>query len=159
MPGKFQVFLDDLENPLITASVNVAEVMNLDQGRAWVGFTAATGADYYNQDVLSWSFDSAGSAAKQRVGSMITTSSHPEAMLPLQSAEPVYAGNAASSPVVSLPVDLAFGYGLPGDVGLTHQIETSTDLVHWTPLTNALFYFRDPESTNHDQRFYRFLGK
>jgi hypothetical protein len=58
-----------------------------------------------------------------------------------------------------LPVDPSFGYALPGEIGLTHQIEASTDLIHWTPVTNVILYFRDPESTNYDQRFYRFREK
>ena len=58
VPGNLQLFLDDLENPLMTVYVNLAKVMDLDNGRAWVGFTAATGADWQNQDLIRWIFDS-----------------------------------------------------------------------------------------------------
>jgi len=59
-------------------------------------------------------------------------------------------------PATPLAIDPSFGYRLPDGIGLTYPIEASTNLVEWTPLTNALFYFRDPESTNYPQRFYRF---
>jgi len=157
VPGNLQVFLDDLENPLMTVYVNVAKVMTLDQGRAWVGFTAATGADWYNQDVLSWSFATLNNtAAGFQIRATIPAAPQPEATAPLQ---PVYAGNNASPSPVPLPVDPSFGYALPAGVGLTHQVEASTDLVHWTALTNTAFYFRDLESSNYNQHFYRFRLK
>lgn len=156
VPGKLQVFLDDLEKPLITAGLDVSAAMNLIGGKAWVGFTAATGADYYNQDVLNWSFDSSGDASVTPEGALSASSPRTQASAPSASVIPAYAGSVTASPSPPLPVDPSFGYGLPSDVGLTHQIETSTDLVHWAPLTNAVFYFRDLESTNYQQRFYRF---
>lgn len=55
-----------------------------------------------------------------------------------------------------LPWDRSFGFELPSDVGLTYQIEASTDLVHWVQATNVALYFRDMDSTNYNQRFYRF---
>ena len=65
VPDSLQVYLDDLQNPLMTVKVNLTRVMNLDQGRAWVGFTAASGADWQNHDLISWTFDSAGEATQQ----------------------------------------------------------------------------------------------
>ena len=159
VPGNLQVFLDDLENPLMTVYVNVAKVMNLDQGRAWVGFTAATGDEYYNQDVLSWSFAPLNSAADGfQIRATIPAAPQPETIAPLQSVNSTYTANATPSSPVPLPVD-PFGYALPADVSLTHQIEASTDLVHWTTLTNTVFYFRDLESSNYNQHFYRFRLK
>jgi hypothetical protein len=155
-PGKLQVFLDDLENPLIVAEVDLAMAMNLDHGRAWVGFTAATGTDYYNQDVLSWIFDSVSDTAETGDGASSTSSPQTETNTPSASVPPVYVSNVAPPPMTPLSTDPSFGYNLPAGIGLTHQIETSTDLVHWTPLTNAIFYFRDPDSTDYPQRFYRF---
>jgi len=66
---------------------------------------------------------------------------------------PVY---RASPTILPLPSDRAFGYALPADVSLSHRIEASTDLVHWTSIWDAPLYFKDPDSTNFDQRFYRF---
>ncbi len=155
-PGRLQVFLDDLEKPLLTVNVDLAEAMDLDRGRAWVGFTAATGADDYNQDVLSWSFASANDTTGSPDGPAAAAAPRTEMGSAPASVVPVYAGGVAAAPAEPLPADPAFGYGLPAGIGLAYQIEASTDLVHWMPLTNATIYFRDPDSTDHPQRFYRF---
>ena len=152
-PGNLQIFLDDLENPLMTVYVNLAKVMDLDNGRAWVGFTAATGADRQNHDLINWIFDSSEDAIQNET--YITPQT--QIVSPAPPPAPVYLGqNLQTSPSKPLPFDSSFGYRLPDDIGLTHQIEASTNLVEWMPLTNAIFYFRDPESTNYPQRFYRF---
>ena len=44
--------------------------------------------------------------------------------------------------------------------GLDYRIDASGDLTSWSPLTNvtstnAVIYFRDPNATNHNRRFYR----
>ena len=57
-PGELDVFFDDLANPVLTVSVDLADTLNLDAGRAWVGFTATTGGGYQNHDILSWQYDS-----------------------------------------------------------------------------------------------------
>jgi hypothetical protein len=157
VPGNLQIFLDDLENPLMTVYINLAKVMDLDHGRAWVGFTAASGADWQNHDLVSWAFDS--SAVPTSDETRPTPSASPQIQIanPTPSPANVYLGeNTPDPPATLLPVDPTFGYALPCDIGLTHQIEVSTNLVEWTPLTNAAFYFRDRESTNFHRRFYRF---
>ena len=52
------VTLDSL-GVVITASVNIAETLDLDSGRAWVGFVGATGGGWQNHDVVSWEYESA----------------------------------------------------------------------------------------------------
>ena len=54
-PGSLSIFLDDLLNPALTVSVDLANTLNLDNGKAWLGFTAATGASWENHDIISWS--------------------------------------------------------------------------------------------------------
>jgi hypothetical protein len=153
-PGNLQVFLDDLENPLMTVYLNLAKLMDLDDGRAWVGFTAASGADWQNHDLVSWTFNSSTDFAP-KVAQLLPQTSPSS---PTPSVTPVFVGNTPqTAPTTPFPVDPTFGYHLPGYIGLTHQIETSTDLLHWSPLTNAALYFRDLESTNYPQRFYRFM--
>jgi hypothetical protein len=157
VPGNLRVFLDDLENPVMTVYANLTRVMDLDQGRAWVGFTAASGADWQNHDLVSWAFDSSGDSMADASGTTPSVSPRTPMVNPSPSPVPVYSGNdPQTSPTTPLRVDPSFGFALPDDVGLTHQIEASTNLVEWSPLTNASFYFRDPESTNYDRRFYRF---
>jgi len=69
------------------------------------------------------------------------------------------------------PVVLGFGSSQPwsanglslmlqGPIGSNYQIQASTDLLEWLPITNfvitnAPFYFNDPASTNYIRRFYR----
>ena len=56
-PGILQVYLDDLSSPVLSVPVTLDEVLDLDGGRAWVGFTAATGgAQVGNHDILSWDY-------------------------------------------------------------------------------------------------------
>ena len=157
IPGNLQVFLNDLENPLMTVYVNLARVMDLDNGRAWVGFTAASGADWQNHDLVSWAFDSSEDTISNEARLTPSTSPQIQIVNPMPSPAQVYLGKSTQvSPATPLPVDPFLGYALPGDIGLTHQIEASTNLVQWIPLTNASYYFRDRESTNYPQRFYRF---
>ena len=157
VPGNLQVFLDDLANPLMTVYVNLAKLMNLDEGQAWVGFTGSGGADWQNQDVASWSFSSNDPAPRlSRV------------MAPLDSndaSKPTLPNRLFSTPSLSRPettplsVDHAFGYSVPPGIELAYRIEASTNLVAWTPLTNSTFYFRDHDSTNSAIRFYRFVPR
>ncbi len=81
--------------------------------------------------------------------------------IPISTNTPVFfvPGSMGFGPQSLLSSDLNFGYLLPRGIGLTHEIEASGDLVHWAPLTNTALYFRDLESTNFSQRFYRFPGK
>ena len=154
VPGNLQVFLDDLENPLMTVYVNLARVMDLDNGRAWVGFTAASGADWQNHDLINWMFGSSGDVTQNDA----YVSPQTQILNPSPSpSAPIYSMPNMQIPTTTpLVVDPSFGYRFPDDLGLTYPIEVSTNLVEWTPLTNAVFYFRDPESTNYLQRFYRF---
>jgi len=59
----------------------------------------------------------------------------------------------------ALPIHGTFGHLLPSGIGLGHEIQASTDLAHWVTLTNLNFYFQDPDSTNFERRFYRFLPR
>ena len=155
VPGNLQVYLDDLENPLMTVYVNLARVMNLDEGRAWVGFTAACGADWQNQDLVSWSFAPDDTMTlPSRLKTQLNSGSHGTNV-----ATPLFSASNPVPETTPLPRDRAFGYKLPQDIGPGFQIEASTDLVHWTTLTNAAFYFKDLDSTNYNARFYRFFRK
>jgi len=150
VPGNLRIFLDDLENPLMTVVINLAEVMDLDHGRAWVGFTAASGADWQNHDLISWDFSSPARPTSNEA--RISTPTDTTNATPSQ---PIYWNNSPVPPI-ALPVDPSFGYRMPLEMNPVFHIEVSTNLVDWMPLTNASYYFRDPESTNYPQRFYRF---
>jgi hypothetical protein len=53
--GTMNIFLDNLSSPVLTASVNLGSLLSLDNGKAYVGFTSATGGGASNVDILDWS--------------------------------------------------------------------------------------------------------
>jgi len=55
--NQLKVFLDSLNNPVLTVNVNLATTLQLDNSKAYVGFTSATGNAYQNHDLISWSFE------------------------------------------------------------------------------------------------------
>jgi hypothetical protein len=57
-PGTLDVFFDNGASPAITAAVDFSSLLSLDNGQAYVGFTASAGGGSSNQDVTSWSFQS-----------------------------------------------------------------------------------------------------
>jgi hypothetical protein len=73
----------------------------LDNGRAWVGFTAATGADCQNQDILAWSFHSREDLARAQSNTLtmaasstgtvqtVSTAPQPAAVTPVINVVPV----------------------------------------------------------------------
>jgi pimeloyl-ACP methyl ester carboxylesterase len=67
VPGSLTVYLDNMVTPVLAVpylfdsggtyrSGGAASGLNLDAGKAWVGFTASTGTYQANYDVLSWSY-------------------------------------------------------------------------------------------------------
>ncbi len=59
-PGTMKIFIDDLASEVLEVSVDLETLLNLDAGKAWVGFTGATGGEgYQNHDILNWYLTSA----------------------------------------------------------------------------------------------------
>lgn len=50
--GLLSVFVDDLVSPVLSASVDINELLDLDYGQAWVGFTSGSN----RHEILSWQF-------------------------------------------------------------------------------------------------------
>ena len=55
-PGRFEVFVDDLAKPAISTSLTLGDHLQLSDGLAWIGFSAATRSAYEIHSVHSWSF-------------------------------------------------------------------------------------------------------
>jgi hypothetical protein len=61
IPGTLRVFMDDLTTPALTVpGLDLSSFLSLDNGSAWVGFTAGTGAAFEAHDILIWQFGQAG---------------------------------------------------------------------------------------------------
>jgi hypothetical protein len=58
-PGLMSVYVDDLTTPKLTNVVDLATLLSLSNGQAFVGLTSATGQAAENHDVLDWSFTQA----------------------------------------------------------------------------------------------------
>lgn len=57
--GLLYVYIDDMYSPIITTPINLGATLKLDEGRAYVGLTSATGDEYWQaHDILSWQFNS-----------------------------------------------------------------------------------------------------
>lgn len=60
--GRLEIAVDNLSQPVLSIPLDLATTLKLDDGKAWIGFSAATGV-YENHDILSWSFQ--GNTAPQ----------------------------------------------------------------------------------------------
>jgi hypothetical protein len=56
IPGRLNVFVDDLLNPVLSVLVDLSTVLGLTDGKAYVGFTSSTGGAYENHDIVDWKF-------------------------------------------------------------------------------------------------------
>ena len=55
-PGKLMAFADNPADPVLSLGLDLDNALKLDQGMAWVGFTASTSDSYENHDLLMFSF-------------------------------------------------------------------------------------------------------
>jgi hypothetical protein len=61
VPETLTVYLDDLDNPVLTVPFDLNATLRLDNGHAFVGFTASTEPGFREaHDILSWSFTPLG---------------------------------------------------------------------------------------------------
>ena len=52
--GVLQIWVDDLTRPVLSIPLNITATLSLDQGMAYMGFTAATGGALRNHYIFSW---------------------------------------------------------------------------------------------------------
>jgi outer membrane protein OmpA-like peptidoglycan-associated protein len=53
VPGTLTVYIDDLKTAALTVPLRVEKLLRLDDGRCWIGFTAATGGSWANFDIYA----------------------------------------------------------------------------------------------------------
>ena len=57
--GLLAVYIGRMNRPILATLLNLDSTLNLHSGRAWVGFTGATGAAHFQaHDILQWRFNS-----------------------------------------------------------------------------------------------------
>jgi hypothetical protein len=61
-PGSLAIYLDTAPDPVLTAEVDLRTLLSLDEGKAWVGFTGATGRLYQAHEIRAFSFTGAEAA-------------------------------------------------------------------------------------------------
>ena len=63
--GTLAIYVDDMFTPLFVIPLNLADTLALDNGRAYIGFTAATGSETWQvHDILNWEFTATREEAK-----------------------------------------------------------------------------------------------
>lgn len=134
------VFLDQIAEPVLSASVDIASVTG-SNGLAYVGFTAATGEGFQNHEILKWSFRPISSS----VSSSIQFSS--EACLPDRTlCTPAKATVTLLSPgrySIHLPAHLEWPASLE-TTGLV-QLAKIRGTVCWDPQSKAGNVCHGPE--------------
>lgn len=55
--NRMEVYIDDMTSPAISTELDLDALLDLDEGKAWVGFSSSTGQAFANHDILSWTFD------------------------------------------------------------------------------------------------------
>ncbi len=77
VPGSLSVCLDDPAQPILTIPLELETTLDLDQGRAWIGFTAATYSNALPKEILNWQFEplvqGAGATGVAEAGSGVSS--------------------------------------------------------------------------------------
>ncbi len=127
-PPRLSVFVDDAQSPVLESVVDLAPVLD-EGGKAWVGFTASTGAGFQNHDVLNWSFTSTD-VSSSMVSSQITFMM--SACLPnrnLCTPESAAVERREAGYHVVLPGNLQWGASIPTSPGRKINILNSHGIV------------------------------
>ena len=64
--GTLEVYVDNMTTPALTVAVDLDQLLSLDAGTAFVGFTSATGSGVENHDVIDWSYCRPGGTVNTR---------------------------------------------------------------------------------------------
>lgn len=133
-PPVLSVFLDGSAAPVVETIVDLS-IATDQQGRAWVGFSAATGGGWQNHDILSWSFGRAeASSSMYLVTSDITFPR--SACLPnhhLCTPESAFIEQNGAGYHIVLPANLEWGVSVPNPSGRPVAVSNAKGIVCWDP--------------------------
>ncbi len=117
-PPVLSVFLDGSAAPVLKTVVDLS-VATDREGRAWIGFTAATGWGYQNQDILSWSFTRASVSSSISVVSSDITFPMSDCLPDrnLCTPERAFVDHRGDRYHVVLPANLEWGASIPSSSG------------------------------------------
>jgi hypothetical protein len=97
-PGTLRVFLDDPNVPVLTIpGLDLSNLLILDNGSAWVGFTAGTGAAFEAHDILAWQMIGAA-GVPVTPGGQFPVTPMPTTPMPTTPAQPYVLPPSPTSP-------------------------------------------------------------
>lgn len=133
-PPLLSIFLDGSVEPVLETKADFSLATD-KEGRAWIGFTAATGWGYENHDILSWSF---GRASVSSSLSMVTSdiSFAMSACLPdrnLCTPERPFVQSKGDGYHVVLPGNAEWGVSVPTLSRETAVVSNAHGIVCWEP--------------------------
>ena len=125
-PPVLSVFLDSSAAPVVESVVDLSIATDLE-GRAWVGFTAATAGGWQNHDILSWSFG--GTAVSSSLYMVTSNLLFPRsACLPnrnLCTPESAFIEQSGAGYHVVLPANLEWGASIPNPAGRPVEVSNA----------------------------------
>lgn len=66
VPGELDVYIDDMALPKVAAPLDLSATLSLNNSKAWVGFTGATGGAAERHDITAWSLTEGAPAGTGR---------------------------------------------------------------------------------------------
>jgi len=131
-PPVLSVFLDSSAAPVVETVVDLS-IATDPEGRAWVGFTAATAGGWQNHDILSWSFG--GTAVSSSMYMVTSNLLFPKsAYLPnrnLCTPESAFIEQRGAGYHVVLPANLEWGASIPNPSGRPVEVSNAKGIVCW----------------------------
>ncbi|MEB3826582.1 SBBP repeat-containing protein [Phormidium sp. CCY1219] len=144
IPGTLQIFMDDLSTPVLTVPGDLGTTLDLDNGNAWVGFTAATAAAWENHDILNWTFSNPPAPENNpptvTTSNLTLTGATENAGFTVTHADLVAAtgaadadGDALTFRIQTVGSDIPTKNGQPVEAGVTTL--SAGEAIVWTPTT------------------------
>jgi len=123
------VYLDNPTVPVLTSTLDLSTVVDSDE-RAYVGFTASTGAGYENHDILSWSFTAGPKPVVSSTISFQNAACLPDRNLCTPDQSTVEETGPGQFHIV-LPANLEWGASIPNSLERAIALSNVRGMVCW----------------------------